>query len=423
MNRKLNQKLLKALGTMTAMAVLSATVAGCAATQTNSQSSGASTTATQTATAASTSVVAAAGSATGASVVSTAASGTSLLDTTDIFSTRDLEQTPDLSGATVINLVSGQDVTLSEEGVYVLKGMATDVSVVVAAAEDAKIQVVLDGVRITNTDAPAIYVKTADKVFLTTTASQNVLTVTGTYAADGETKLDAVIFSKADLTLNGSGSLEIVSSTGNGISAKDELIVTGGVYTIQAAADGLEANDAILIGNGTLTIEAGQDALHSENADDPSLGFIYIQNGALTITAADDALRGNSFIQIDGGTVNVISSQEGIEATQIMLNGGQITVYATDDGINGAPKVSSDVDITVNGGTISVKVGSGDTDAFDCNGDITINGGTITVTANSAFDADGTAVLNAGDVTVNGTKITQITQSQQGGGPGGHMRG
>jgi len=334
-----------------------------------------------------------------------------------VFSDRDLEQTTDLAGATTIKLVSGQDVNLTEEGVYILSGKATDVTVVVEAADDAKIQLVLDGVEITNTDSPAIYIKSADKVFVTSTGGENAMTVTGSFVADGETNLDAVIFSKSDLTLNGTGSLKIKSKAGNGISTKDTLKVTGSTLTIQSAADALEANDAILIGGGNLTIETGKDALHSENEEDATLGIVYIQNGSLQISAADDAVRGTRLVQIDGGTINITTCTEGFEANRIQVNGGKITLYAKDDGFNATPKVNAEVLIELNGGTISVKMGSGDTDAFDSNGNIVINGGTITVEAGSSFDADGAAVLNAGDVTVNGVKITSITTQQ--GGPGG----
>lgn len=343
----------------------------------------------------------------------------SVQDTSELFSERDLEQSADLAGATQIKLENDQDVTLNTEGVYVLSGEVTNVTVVVEAAEDAKVQIVLDGVRITNEDSPAIYVKEADKVFVTSTDSESYMEVTGSYVADGDTNLDAVIFSRADLTLNGTGSLDIVSNDGNGISSKDDLKITGGVYNIQSSADALEANDAILINDGTLTINSGKDALHSENDEDAALGYIIIKGGDFKISAGDDAIQGNSFVQIDGGTINIETSEEGIESTSIKINDGQITLYAKDDGINASQKVDGQVVIEVNGGTINVSMGSGDTDAFDSNGDLYINGGTITVEASSAFDADGTAQLNGGDVTVNGEKITQITLSQGGGGRGG----
>ena len=333
-----------------------------------------------------------------------------------MFSDRDLEQSADLSDATYIELSSGEDVTITEEGVYVLSGEAEDTTIIVEADDEAKVQIVLDGVSIENEDAPAIYVKSADKVFITTSDSENVMEVTGNYEADGDTNLDAVIFSKSDLVLNGTGTLKIVSAEGNGITSKDDLKVTGGTYSITSLGDGLEANDSICIAGGDITIVTDKDALHSENEDDSSLGYVYIVDGTLNITAADDGIRGTSIVQIDGGVINIETCTEGIEGTYIQINGGEISIYATDDGINATAKSNSyDVVIEVNGGTIDVTVGSGDTDAFDSNGDIYINGGTIDISATSAFDPDGTAELNGGTVTVNGEIITEITISQMGG--------
>lgn len=406
---------LKSISAIALAALLTVSAAGCSNAQVDSEATAAT---TQTV---AQSVSPSATSAAEGSVLDT--SEATVVDTAELFSDRDLEQSADLTAATQMNLVSNQDVTLSEEGVYVLSGDVENVTVVVDAAEEAKVQIVLDGVSITNEDAPAIYVKAADKVFVTSTESENYMEVSGSYVADGDTNLDAVIFSRADLTLNGTGTLDIVSSQGNGISSKDDLKITGGVYTIQSSADAIEANDAILINDGTITIDTGKDALHSENEEDATLGNIYIEGGTLTITAADDAITGNNLVQIDGGIINIKSAVEGIEANNIIVNEGQITLYATDDGINATPKVSSDASIVVNGGSINVSMASGDTDAFDSNGDIYINGGMINVEATSAFDADGTAELNGGTVTVNGEQITEITESRGGGGGGGGRGG
>lgn len=340
----------------------------------------------------------------------------SILDTSDMFSDRDMEQSANLDDATDIDLSSGEDVTITEEGVYVLSGEAENVTVIVEAEDEAKVQIVLDGVSLENEDAPAVYVKSADKVFITTTGSDNVMEVTGTYEADGDTNLDAVIFSKSDLILNGTGTLEITSAQGNGITSKDDLKVTGGTYSITSFLDGLEANDSIRIAGGDITVDSDKDALHSENEDDVTLGYIYIQDGALHITAGDDGIQGNAIVQIDGGVIDITTSTEGIEGTYVQINGGEIGIYATDDGINASAKSEYDIVIEVNGGTIDVAVGSGDTDAFDANGAIYINGGTINVTApTSSFDFDTTAELNGGTVTVNGEEMTEITESQMGG--------
>lgn len=394
----MKRKMIKTICTITMTLLLGVTAVGC----TKAQVSSGDTVTTQTAS-------------TKATTSETTTTEAAAIDTLDLFSDRDLEQIVDLASATQIKLESGKDVTLTEEGVYVLSGEVKNVTVAVEATEDAKIQLVLDAVTITNEDSPAIYVKAADKVFVTSTNSKNHMEVSGSYVADGDTNLDAVIFSKADMTLNGTGTLEIVSSKGNGISSKDDIKITGGVYNINSSGDAIEANDAILINDGTITIDTDKDALHSENDEDASLGNIYIKNGTINITSADDAIRGNNNVQIDGGTINIKTCEEGIEGNNIKINGGEVTLYAKNDGINASQKVNSNVAIEVNGGTINVTMGSGDTDAFDSNGNIYINGGTISVEATSAFDSDGTAELNGGNVKVNGETITQITQSQMGG--------
>lgn len=346
-----------------------------------------------------------------ASVI-TAVAG-SKLDVSDMFTERDLEQTADLENATYITLVSDEDVSITEEGVYVISGDVSNVTIEIDADDEAKVQLVLDGVSIVNTDEPAIYVVTADKVFITLSDSTNYLEVSGNYAS---TSIDAVIFSKSDLVLNGTGSLEVVSNAGNGITSKDDLKITGGTYTIQAAKDAIEANDSIRIYDGEISIVAGKDGLHSENDADNTLGYIYIYNVQMNISASDDGIQGNAIVQIDNGTINIETSLEGIEGTYVQINGGEIDIYATDDGINATQKSSYDVVLEINGGTITVKMSSGDTDALDSNGDLYINGGTVNITANSAFDYNGTGELNGGTVTVNGEVVTVLTQSQMGGG-------
>ena len=338
----------------------------------------------------------------------------SVLDTSEMFTERDIDQTPDLSEAVSVELVSGENITIQEEGIYVLTGDAKNTTVIIEAEEESKVQLVLNGVSITNEDSPAIYVISADKVFITSNGI-NTLEVTGSYEDDGDTKLDAVIFSKEDLVLNGTGTLEINSIKGNGIASKDDLKITGGTYIINSQDDGIEASDSIRIYNGNITIDSSKDALHCENENDDSLGYIYIYNGTIDITAADDAIRGNSIVQIDGGTITITKSSEGIEATYIQINGGDIEIYASDDGLNATAKTSLDVVIEVNGGTINVTMGSGDTDAFDSNGAIYVNGGTIEISANSAFDADYLAQLNNGTVIVNGEQLSQITVQMAGG--------
>ena len=362
------------------------------------------------------------GNTSGASAASVTA-GTPIYMMNDLFSERDLKQEADLTEAVTYTVSDGQDITITAAGVYVLTGSARDVTVYVEADKEDKVQLVLDGLTVTNDDAPVIYVRSADKLFVTT-ASDSDLSVTGSFTADGDTNTDGVIFSKSDLVLNGTATLTI-TSTQNGIVGKDDLKITGGTYIVSARVKAIEANDSIRVADGVLDLTAGTDGLHAENDDDSAKGYIYIGGGTLTISAGDDGVHATTVVQVDEGSLT-ISAAEGIEGTYVQLNGGAISIEASDDGVNAAQKSSAyRATVEINGGDITVSMGAGDTDGVDSNGDIIINGGTISVTGNSTFDYDGTAQYNGGTIIANGQQIDYIPNqfggmSGFGGGWGGN---
>ena len=341
-------------------------------------------------------------------------------DLTDQFSDRDLEQTADTASAKSITVADGEDVSITEEGVYVISGTAKNCTITVNADDTAKVQLVLDGLSITNETKPAIFVTSADKVFVTTTdGSTNTLTVTGELAAIGDEKVTGAIHSKDDITFNGKGTL-VVSSSANGIVGKDDVKFTGGTYQITAGNHAIKGNDSVRIADGTFELKATKDAIHADNSDDPALGYVYVKGGTFTMDAGSDGIEGDAFVVVDGGTMS-IKGAEGIEGTTVKINDGEISIEASDDGINATSKSTAySVLLEINGGKLTVNMGSGDTDALDSNGDLIVNGGTVDITAQFAFDFNGQGQLNGGTVTVNGEQVTEIANSMQmGGGKGG----
>ena len=351
----------------------------------------------------------------------------------EAFSNRDLSGDYDTAEAVTISLngtsasassdsvqISGGTVSITAAGTYILSGTLDNGSIIVNATKDDKIQLVLDGVTIRSETFAAIYVVQADKVFVTLAESSvNTLTNGGSFVQSDDNDVDAVIFAKDDITLNGAGKLVIVSPAGHGIVGKDEVTVTGGTYEISSAKCAIRGKDSIAISDGSFTIKAGTDGLHAENNDDDALGNIYIAGGSFVITAGDDAIHANTLLQIDGGEITV-SAAEGLEATYVQINGGDISISASDDGVNAARKSSAYTPtFEMNDGTLTVVMGAGDTDGIDSNGNIIVNGGTIDVTGQSAFDYDGTAQYNGGTIIVNGQQVTTIP-NQFGGGMGGN---
>ena len=358
------------------------------------------------------------------------------------FTAKDLEVGYEESTATKIILnedsiaVSGDGasatkniLTIKQEGSYVLEGTLNDGQIIVDAGDNDKIRIVLKGAEITNQTNAPIYIKNADKVFITLAdGTDNSLTDGADYVQTDENDVDGVIYSMSDLTLNGSGSLTITGKYKHGIVSKDELVITGGNYNITTIKDAINGKDCVKIKDGEFTLSSVTgDGIQSKNSDDSTKGYVYIS----------------------GGTINILQSEEGIEGTAIIIEDGVITVNATDDGFN-AVSASADTtvteaaddevvalssattdtsakDNTITRGPGEMKRGDvpegqiprgdfsggdkgrgsfpGGKDAFvvDENCYILISGGTITVNAQGdGLDSNGSLYISGGMVYVNG---------------------
>lgn len=273
----------------------------------------------------------------------------------------------------------------------------------------------------------AVLVSSADRVFLTMADNTtNSISATGALATDGDDTVDGAIFSRSDLTINGSGTLSITSSQGHGIVSKDDLTCVGATVQISAANKGMTANDTLAIASGTWTIDAGEDTIHSSNDEDTTLGNIVIEGGTLNLTSGSDGLDASGIVQIDdgelqisaaddgahadsslainGGTINVDESNEGIEGATIQISGGQISVTSTDDGLNAYGNSDAETDqtasIDISGGTTTIDASG---DGIDSNGSFTMSGGTVYV---SGPTNDGNGALDVGtEATVTGGSI------------------
>lgn len=236
----------------------------------------------------------------------------------DMFTERDLAGTYEESGAVYVTLsgdgiigetdgvaINGQMVTITAEGTYIFSGTLSEGQIVVDA-DNAKVQIVFDNVDITCASSAAVYVKSAEKVFVTLAeGAQNTLRNTDEYVAIDDNNIDAVIFAKSDLTLNGTGSLTIVSAEGHGIVSKDDLKITGGTYDIIVAGHALSGKDSVRIADGTFILTAEKDGIHAENADDEEKGYIYIADGDFAITSDGDGMDASNIVQIEDGTFDI----------------------------------------------------------------------------------------------------------------------
>ena len=350
----------------------------------------------------------------------------STIDATGLFSDRDLEGTYDESAAIAIQLsgdsaacgsdavtIEGSRVTIGAEGVYVLSGTLTDGQIVVNAGETDKVQLVLAGADITSSTSAAIYALEGDKVFVTLAeGTENTLTNGGEYVAIDDNNIDAVIFAKTDLTLNGSGSLTVSAQAGHGIVSKDELTITGGSYTITAASHGLSGKDSIAIADGTFAITSGKDGIHAENADDLSLGTLYIADGSYTIAAQGDAVSAQGSLQIDGGTFDLYTGEGSASVDMTSSDPGQMgggprgemgtqtemTAAATEEDTVSQKGIKGESTYTINGGTFTID--SAD-DCLHAGGAMTLAAGEFTLrSGDDAVHCDAALTIQSGTFTI-----------------------
>ena len=312
-------------------------------------------------------------------------------------------------------IVSGSTVTISKAGTYVISGQSDGVQIKVEAGKSADVHLVLKGAIMTNTDA-AISATSAGHVYLT--LAEGTTNSLSDSSSNSDEKANAALFSKVDLTINGSGTLNVDGKKSNAIKANDTLHITGGTFNITSVGDAFNVNDELNVTGATMTIDAKEDGVKVDNDDDMTVGNMYLANNTITVTAGDDGIHASGSLVIDSGIYTVKNATEGIEGKSITINGGDINVYSTDDGVNAANKNAqqSDIYFTMTGGNLTVEVGQGDTDPIDSNGNITVTGGTIKLIGQSGFDFDGTATYTGGDIYINGEKQTDIVNSMPGGG-------
>ncbi len=347
----------------------------------------------------------------------------------------------------------GSTVTITAEGTYLVSGTLTDGQIVVDVQDSEKVQLVLQNASVHCETSAAVYVKNADKVFVTLAeGSVNTLSGGASYTDTDDNTVDGVIFSKDDLTLNGSGKLTVDAKYKHGIVSKNDIRITGGIYEIKAQSVCLSAKDAVKICGGTFTLNSANKGIKAENDEDSKQGNIYISGGAFDIVTEDDAIHAAGSIVIDGGSftisagddavhseydtminggdITITESYEGLEGLRVTISGGKISLVASDDGINaaggndssgmqgdtgsfgrmqggkggGSMANNTDAYIKITGGEIYVNASG---DGLDSNGNLYVSGGAVYVdgpvnSGNGALDKNGTAEITGGTVVAAG---------------------
>ncbi|MEZ7661742.1 carbohydrate-binding domain-containing protein [Rothia dentocariosa] len=342
----MNKKILTSTTSVTLLAALALT--GCSTTS-NALASGTTVADSSVGTTATTSSATATNTAASSSSFSTNVKSGEKLDVDTHYSEQDLswdtssETAIDLSNPTATDGVTVEDgtLTITKAGTYKLSGEYQGQIKVETADSDA-VRLVLDNANITNSSGAALNVVNADEVILySASGTTNTISDGADYTATGEDDPDAVVYSKADLTIAGEGTLKVNGNHEDGIHTSDGLVIASGTLEVNAANTGIKGKDYVDILGGTINVTAQQDGIKSTNDTDEGQGWTRLSNGTVTVNAGDDGFKASRVVEISGGSLTVEQSDEGIEAQYINVSGGDVNVTSADDGMNASLKTSN----------------------------------------------------------------------------------
>lgn len=300
-----------------------------------------------------------------------------------------------------INITSGGD--------YTLTGTLSDGNITVSTKE--KVRLRLNGASITSDKDPCIFIKKADKAYITLTqGTQNCLIA--------ENCDDGAIYSKENLEIDGSGTLNIECLTDHAIKASDNLTIENGTLNLNAFGDGIHINDTFKMTGGTVNIKASGDGIDCESIVNISSGNINIETNGTPKEApqvASDAIMLNGrrpmweetveiefdksskginaewMMCISGGIINIDSASHAIHCEDEMeINGGNFNLSSKYE-----KGISAHGNLTVNNKETVIDVAKS-TEGIESKNVLTINEGTISVV--STDDAINATGGNSGDM-------------------------
>ncbi|ORX65295.1 hypothetical protein BCR32DRAFT_272797 [Anaeromyces robustus] len=327
-------------------------------------------------------------------------------------------------------IASNALVTISTAGTYILQGSLNG-QLRIEATKDDYIHIILNDATITSNNGPAIYGVTADKVTITLVGTNKLVDSSNYTLVDDEP--DACLFIDADLSINGSGSVNITGNYSEAIRCKKDLrLISGEIVIPKAVQKGIKAKNSLCVKNANVDITSQNTAIKVTRSDDPDKGYIVIDGGNISIDTNNDGIHAETHLTINGGYIDIKNSSEGIEGQMIDILGGEVHIISTDDGINatkaedetqsnnnggwgmggfggGATGTDGSIYVNIVGGKTYVTVQGRDVDGIDSNGVLYIGGIAEVYACNNggaiygnmaAFDAEGMNAIDSNAVVI-----------------------
>lgn len=301
--------------------------------------------------------------------------------------------------------VSGSKVTITAASTFRISGSLTDGQIIVNSTKGT-VRLILNGVNIYCSNGPAIYIIDNKKTIIVLQAgTQNYITDGASYILEaGTDEPNAAIFSKKDLTIYGSGSLNIDANYNDAIASKDGIIIKSGTITATSVDDGIRGKDYLIVKDGNINLNVGGDGLKSDD-DNATMGYVSIEGGVINIVSTNDAITASTDLLIangqftlttGGGSNAVISANDTAKALKgsvgIVIDNGNFTINSADDAIN------TNGNATINGGSFAISTGD---DGCHADTYLIINGGDINITKSFEGIEASVVIVNNGNIRIN----------------------
>ena len=326
-------------------------------------------------------------------------SSTNTTDSIDIdINTDDDDEKIDWSVYENVSYKLTKSLNITSEGVYNLTGTITNGSITINTSGNVKL--VLDGVSITNKSGPAIYVKQAEDVVIELANESKNYLEDGSAYSGYDADVIGTLFSHDDLTLQGTGSLEVISNNEDAIVGKDDLKFVSGTYIINATDDAIRGKDSVYIQDGTYTITSGGDGIKSTNDTDTSKGYILIENGTFNITSTLDAMQAETKLSIKNGTYTIeTGGGSGIVSTDSTWgNWEPPTTSSSTKKSDSAKGLKATKNLVIENGTFDFNTSD---DAIHCNSYAGIKNANITISSgDDGIHADNELIIDSGNIDI-----------------------
>lgn len=299
-------------------------------------------------------------------------------------------------------------ITISKGGDFTVTGTLEDGQIVIDTEEKAKLR--LSGMSLTNTKGAAIYIKNADKAYITVTENTENYLTDGEEYTSGDENEKACITARDNLEFKGNGTLTVNGNYNHGIDGSDSIEIGNGNITVNAKNDGIHANDTLEITGGTVNINAEGDGLQADEIVD-------ITGGEINVTTtgevqASESFGGGMFRPTGDPTQMTEEERQSMrEEMESQFEQYQAEEMESDNSEDVTSKgIKADWLLDISGGIVNVN----STDhAIHCASDINIKGGDITLTSQvkKGISAHGNVVIDDGIIDIK--KSTEGIESKQ----------